>query len=184
MKTDVLKKKELLGFIWGVVGLLIMLLVGCATPRNTDTDTQVDYSNNFGQMQNRMDSLLYNMKLIQRETSERLSNLKIENTTTYLSAPDSTGKQYPTAISETKANKEDKENKITETNIEATMQQLITEVNELKQQLDTTMSAKEKVKEVSWWQLHKVDVYAVVLTVLTVVYIICRMRKKILPLSS
>lgn len=178
MKLDKKQREELLGtFILGVVGLLIMLLAGCAASKNIDRDTQVDYSNNLQQMQNRMDSLLYNMKLMQRETSERLSNLKIENTTTYLSVPDSTGKQYPTVISETKANKEEKENKTTDTKIEATMQQLIMEVNDLKQQFNTSITNKEKVKEVSWWQLHKVDVYAVLFALIIVIWLV-RSRKK------
>lgn len=178
MKLDKKQREELLGtFILGVVGLLIMLLAGCAASKNIDRDTQVDYSNNLQQMQNRMDSLLYNMKLMQRETSERLSNLKIENTTTYLSVPDSTGKQYPTVISETKANKEEKENKTTDTKIEATMQRLIMEVNDLKQQLNTSITDKEKVKEVSWWQLHKVDVYAVLFALIIVIWLV-RSRKK------
>lgn len=178
MKLDKKQREELLGtFILGVVGLLIMLLSGCAASKNIDRDTQVDYSNNLQQMQNRMDSLLYNMKLMQRETSEKLSNLKIENTTTYLSVPDSTGKQYPTVISETKANKEEKENKTTDTKIEATMQRLIMEVNDLKQQLNTSITDKEKVKEVSWWQLHKVDVYAVLFALIIVIWLV-RSRKK------
>lgn len=178
MKLEKKQREELLGtFILGVVGLLIMLLSGCAASKNIDRDTQVDYSNNLQQMQNRMDSLLYNMKLMQRETSEKLSNLKIENTTTYLSVPDSTGKQYPTVISETKANKEEKENKTTDTKIEATMQRLIMEVNDLKQQLNTSITDKEKVKEVSWWQLHKVDVYAVLFALIIVIWLV-RSRKK------
>lgn len=151
---------------WFTTGLFIMLwtvlLSSCATPKNIDRDTQIDYSNDLRQMKNRMDSLLYDMKLMQKETSEKLSNLKIENTTTYLSVPDSTGRQYPTVISNTTANKEEKENKTAETNIEATMQKIITEVNELKEQLNAVISEKEKAKEVSWWQLHKVEAYTVV----------------------
>lgn len=157
--------------------LWVILLSSCATPKNIDRNTQIDYSNNLHQMQNRMDSLLTNMKLMQRETSERLSNLKIENTTTYLSPPDSTGKQYPTQVSETTVNKEEKENKTTDTKIEATMQLLIKEVNDLKQKMNTSISEKEKVKEVSWWQLHKVDVYAVVFGMVIMGWLVYKWRK-------
>ena len=115
---------------------------------------------------------------MRRETSERLSNLKIENTTTYLSMPDSTGKQYPTAVSNTTANKEEKENKSTDTKMEAAMQILIAEVNELKQQLNATISDKEKVVEVSWWQLHKVDIYMVILALAVVGWLAYRWRMK------
>lgn len=178
MRIDMKQREKLLGtFIWGVFGLLLMLLTGCVTPKNTDRDAQIDYSNELQQMQNRMDSLMYNMDLVRKETSEKLSNLKIENKTVYLSPPDSTGKQYPTAISNTTAHKEEVENKTTDTKIEVAMQQLITGVNELKQQLNIAMSEKEQVKEVSWWQLHKVDVYAVLFTALIAIYFMYKMRK-------
>lgn len=152
MKKNNLKIKCL--FILGVI------LVGCATPKNTDRNTQVDYSNVLQQMQTRMDSLLSNMEAQRKETSEKLSNLKVENKTVYLSPPDSTGKQYPTMVSETNASKDEKENKTAETELKVTIQRLAEEVNELKEKVDVAISEKEKVVEVSWWQLHKMDVYA------------------------
>lgn len=158
--------------------VLLIVLSGCAAPKNIDRDTQIDYYDDLQLAQNRMDSLLYNMQLMCRETSERLSNLKIENTTTYLSMPDSTGKQYPTAVSNTTANKEEKENKSTDTKMEAAMQILIAEVNELKQQLNATISDKEKIVEVSWWQLHKVDIYMVILALAVVGWLVYRWRMK------
>lgn len=160
-----------------ILVVLLTALSGCATPKNTDRNVQVDYSNDLQHIQNRMDSLLFNMMLMQKETSERLSNLKIENTTTYLSAPDSTGKQYPTAISNTTANKEEKENKTIDTKIEADMKQLITKVSELKQRLDSAILEKEKVEEISWWQLHKVDMYVMLLAVLIGLSVYKNMKK-------
>lgn len=138
----------------------MMALAGCATPKNTDRNTQVDYSNVLQQMQTRMDTLLVNMEAQRKETSEKLSNLKVENKTVYLSPPDSTGKQYPTMVSETNASKDEKENKTTETELKVIIRRLIEEVADLKNELNANVVQKEKVKEVSWWQLHKVDVYA------------------------
>lgn len=152
MKKNNLKIKCL--FILGVI------LAGCATPKNTDRNTQVNYSNVLQQMQTRMDTLLANMEVQRKETSEKLSNLKIENKTVYLSPPDSTGKQYPTMVSETNASKDEKENKTTETELKVTIQRLVEEVTDLRNELNTAIVQKEKVKEVSWWQLHKVDAYA------------------------
>lgn len=152
MKKNNLKIKCL--FILGVI------LAGCATPKNTDRNTQVNYSNVLQQMQTRMDTLLANMEVQRKETSEKLSNLKIENKTVYLSPPDSTGKQYPTMVSETNASKDEKENKTTETELKVTIQRLVDEVSDLRNELNANVVQKEKVKEVSWWQLHKVDVYA------------------------
>lgn len=159
------QKHEFLGLlVWGIIGLIVMSvmmsLAGCATPKNTDRNTQVDYSNVLQQMQTRMDTLLANMEVQRKETSEKLSNLKVENKTVYLSPPDSTGKQYPTIVSETNASKDEKENKATETELKVTIQRLVEEVSDLKNKLNTRVVQEEKVKEVSWWQLHKVDVYA------------------------
>ena len=89
--------------------VLLAILSGCATPENVDRNVQIDYFNGLHQMQNRMDSLLYNMQLMQKETNEKLSNLKLENKTVYLSVPDSIGRQYPTSVSQTTVNKEEKE---------------------------------------------------------------------------
>lgn len=152
MKENNLKIKCL--FILGII------LVGCATPKNTDRNTQADYSNVLQQMQTRMDTLLANMEAQRKETSEKLSNLKIENKTVYLSPPDSTGKQYPTMVSETNASKDEKENKTAETELKVTIQRFIEEVTDLKNKLNTRVVQEEEVKEVSWWQLHKMDVYA------------------------
>ena len=152
MKENNLKIKCL--FILGII------LVGCATPKNTDRNTLVDYSNVLQQMQTRMDTLLVNMEAQRKETSEKLSNLKVENKTVYLSPPYSTGKQYPSMVSETNASKDEKENKTTETELKVIIRRLIEEVADLKNELNANVVQKEKVKEVSWWQLHKVDVYA------------------------
>lgn len=152
MKENNLKIKCL--FILGII------LVGCATPKNTDRNTQVDYSNVLHQMQTRMDTLLANMEAQRKETSEKLSNLKVENKTVYFSPPDSTGKQYPTMVSETNASKDEKENKTTETELKVTIQRLVEEVTDLRNELNSAIVQKEKVREVSWWDLHKVDVYA------------------------
>lgn len=159
--------------------VLLAILSGCATHENVDRNVQIDYSNGLHQMQNRMDSLLYNMQLMQKETNEKLSNLKLENKTVYLSVPDSTGRQYPTSVSQTTVNKEEKEHKTTDMRIEATLKQLITEIDELRQQFNAATLKKEKVEEVSWWQLHKVDVYAILLVVLLLVYLIYKVRKKV-----
>ena len=91
----------------------------------------------------RRGSLLYNMDMVRKETSEKLSNLKVENTTTYLSVPDSAGSQYPTVVSKTTANKEETETQSIYTEISVTMQQLVEEVSGLKQQLNSVISDKE-----------------------------------------
>lgn len=165
MRLTKKQKQEFLGLlVWGTIGLVVMSvmmsLAGCATPKNTDRNTQVDYSNVLQQMQSRMDTLLANMEAQRKETREKLSNLKVENKTVYLSPPDSIGNQYPTKISKTSASKDVKENKTTETEFKATILRLVEEVTDLRNELNTTITYKEKVKKVSWWDLYKIDIYA------------------------
>lgn len=176
------QKHEFLGLlVWGIIGLIVMSvmmsLAGCATPKNTDRNTQVDYSNVLQQMQTRMDALLANMEAQRKETSEKLSNLKIENKTVYLSPPDSTGKQYPTMVSETNASKDEKENKTTETELKVTIQRFIEEVTDLKNKLNTRVVQEEKIREASWWGLHKLDVYAAVFILAFGGWLIYRWKK-------
>lgn len=157
--------------------LAMLLLSSCATPKNTERNTQMDLSGALNWMQKQIDSLTYNVRSMRKETSEKLSNLKVKNETVYLSPPDSTGKQYPTAISKTKADKEEKENKTIDTKIEVTMQQLVKEVSELREKLDAAVNEKKKVVEVSWWQLHKMDVFTVLFGVIIFVYLTYKRKK-------
>ena len=176
------QKKEFLGLlVWGIIGLVVMSvmmsLAGCATPKNTDRNTQIDYSNVLQQMQARMDTLLANMEAQRKETSEKLSNLKVENKTVYLSPPDSTGKQYPTMVSETNASKDEKENKTTETELKVTIQRLVEEVSDLKNKLNASVVQEEKIREASWWDLYKLDVYVAVFILGFVGWLIYRWKK-------
>ena len=154
-----------------------VLLSSCATSKNIDHTGQLDYSEILQQMQSRMDSLLVNMHMQRKEVSEKLSNLKIDNKTIYYSLPDSTGKQYPMQVSETTVNKEDKENKTTDTELNVTIRQLVTEVSDLRQKLDAAILDKEKVQEVSWWDLHKMDVCAGAFALVVIGWIVCEKNK-------
>ena len=53
---------------------------------------QVDYSDDFNRIQSIIESLRVDVNKQMKMTTEKLSDLKIENTTVYLSAPDSTGR--------------------------------------------------------------------------------------------
>lgn len=182
---NIAEKKDLKEFrnllLWLVAAWFIILwsvlFSSCATPRNIEQESHIDYSDLLQKMQSRMDSLLYNMDMFRKETSEKMSNLKVENTTTYLSVPDSTGKQYPTAVSRTTANKEEKEKQSIDTKIAITMQQLVEEVSGLKQHLNSVISNKEEVVRLSWWDLYKDKVYCTVIGLLIVCWLFFRIRK-------
>ena len=70
--------------------------------------------------------------------------MKLENKTVYLSVPDSIGRQYPTSVSQTTVNKEEKEHKTTDMRTEATLKHLITEIDELRQQFNAATLKKER----------------------------------------
>ena len=81
----------------------------CKTSRNMETEKQIDYSGDFLYLQNLIESLRLDVNKQTKITTDKLSDLKIENKTVYLSSPDSTGKQYPIKESTTTASKQDQE---------------------------------------------------------------------------
>ena len=67
----------------------------CKTSRNMETQKQIDYSGELSRIQSMIESLRVDVSKQTKVTTDKLSDLKIENKTVYLSAPDSTGKQHP-----------------------------------------------------------------------------------------
>ena len=162
--------------------LLIILLTsaicsGCRTSKNVDTDKQVDYAGELTGMQHRLDSLLATMQVERKEITDRLSNMKVEHKTVYYSVPDSTGKQYPVIISQTNADKEDKENTEATTELNATISELRTELASLNQRIDSLVKEQQKVAEVSWLDLHKWQVFIFIVILVVVGYMVYKLKK-------
>lgn len=157
--------------------ILLLALSACRTSQNVDTDKQVDYSGELAGMQNRLDSLMATMQVERKEITDRLSNLKVEHKTVYYSVPDSTGRQYPVIISQTNADKEDKENTETTTELHATISELRAEVTSLNQRIDSFVKEQQKVAEMTWWDLHKWEVCVVVVLLIVVGYMIYKLKK-------
>ena len=157
--------------------LLWLVLTGCRTSKNVDTDKQVDYTGELAGMQHRLDSLLATMQVERKEITDRLSNLKVEHKTVYYSVPDSTGKQYPVIISQTNADKEDKENTESTTELNATISELRTEITSLNQRIDNFVKEQQKVAEVSWWDLYKWQVFIFIVILVVVGYMVYKLRK-------
>ena len=67
----------------------------CKTSRNIGMQKQVDYRGEFQFLRNAVESLRTDVSKQTKITTDKLSDLKIENTTVYFSSPDSIGKQYP-----------------------------------------------------------------------------------------
>ena len=160
-----------------IILLTAAICSSCRTSKNVDTDKQVDYSGELVGMRQRLDSLMATMQVERKEITDRLSNLKVEHKTVYYSVPDSTGKQYPVIISQTNADKEDRENTESTTELYATISELRTEVASLNQRIDSLMKEQQKVAEISWWDLHKWQVFIFIVILVVVGYMIYKLRK-------
>ena len=146
--------------------------------RNIEMHKQVDYSREFQYLRNVIESLRLDVNKQTKITSKKLSDLKIENKTVDLSPPDSLGKQYPIRESTTTASKKEQENmKIDETML-LTMQLFSNRLDTISNKVDAMLDQKEKLVELSWWNLHKLDVYAAAFGLIIIGFKIYKVGKK------
>lgn len=165
--------------IFTIIILLTPAICSCRSSQNMERQTYADREAHYRRQLEIADSLFSALYLTRREVSERLADLKIKNTTTYYSAPDSTGKQYPVRISETKADGKERESTQTDTELNATIRRLTNVVNSLNRRVDERLKEHEKVAEMSWWDLHKNKVVAAagLLALVAAGFLIHRIRK-------
>ncbi len=140
----------------------------CKTSRNIDTQKQIDYSGDFLYLRNLIESLWLDVNKQTKVTTDKLSDLKIENKTVYLSAPDSSGKQYPVKESTTTASKQDQERTEVYETLSITLQQFSNRLDSLSYKVDAMLNQKETVVELSWWELYKDKVYIVIVLIIVV----------------
>ena len=134
----------------------------CKTSRNIETQKQIDYSGDFLYLRNLIESLRLDVNKQTKITTDKLSDLKIENTTVYLSPPDSTGKQYPIKESTTTASKQDQERTEVDETLSIALQQFSNRLDSLSYKVDAMLNQKETVLELSWWDLHKDKVLSLI----------------------
>ena len=154
------------------------LLCGCRSSRNVEAQVQHDYSGDWLRLSRQMDSLWAGFQVSQRQVTDKLSNLKVEQTTTYYTLPDSTGKQYPVYVSTTKADKDEQTTEITRTEMDAYIRQMKAIVDSLSRKVDAALQEERKVAELSWWDLHKWKVLVPVVLVIIATTFIYKYRKK------
>ena len=130
-------------------------LSSCKTSRNMEIQKQVDYSDDFIRIQSIIESLRVDVNKQMKMTTEKLSDLKIENTTVYLSAPDSTGRQYPVKESTTTASRQDKERTEVDETLSVILQQFSNRLDSINNKVNALLNQKETIVELSWWDLHK-----------------------------
>lgn len=158
---------------------IVCLLCGCKTSQQTNTETHQDYSADWQRLSSQIDSLRAGFQLSQQQVTDKLSNLKVEHTTTYYTLPDSTGKQYPVYISTTKADKDEQTTERIRTEMDAYFRRMEAIVDSLSRKVDAALKKEQKVRELSWWDLHKwkVLVSALVVVVIIIVTFIYKSRK-------
>ena len=150
-------------------------LSSCKTSRNMEIQKQVDYSDDFNRIQSIIESLRVDVNKQMKMTTEKLSDLKIENTTVYLSAPDSTGRQYPVKDSTTTASRQDKERTEVDETLSVILQQFSNRLDSIDNKVNALLNQKETVIELSWWDLHKNKVYVGII-IFIVGYLMYRSR--------
>lgn len=150
----------------------------CKASRNMETEKQIDYSGDFLYLQNLIESLRLDVNKQTKITTDKLSDLKIENKTVYLSFPDSTGKQYPVKESTTTASKQEQERTEVYETLSITLQQFSNRLDTISNKMNALMNQKEKVIELSWWDLHKDKVYVGIIVLIIIVLIIHKARNK------
>ena len=150
----------------------------CRSSRNMETEKQIDYSGEFNHIQSLIEALRTDVSKQTKITTDKLSDLKIENKTVYLSAPDSTGKQYPVKESTTTASKQEQERTEVYETLSITLQQFSNRLDSLSYKVDAMLNQKETVVELSWWDLHKDNIYIGVILLGIVNWIIYRLKMK------
>nr|DAZ69511.1 MAG TPA: hypothetical protein [Caudoviricetes sp.] len=143
-----------------------------------ETEKQIDYSGDFLYLQNLIESLQLDVNKQTKITTDKFSDLKIENTTVYLSAPDSTGKQYPVKESITTTTKQDQERTEVDETLSITLQQFSNRIDTISNKVNVLLNQKETVVELSWWDLHKDKIYIGIIILIGTCWFVCRIRKK------
>lgn len=148
----------------------------CKASRNMETQKQIDYSGEFGRIQSMIESLRVDVSKQTKVTTDKLSDLKIENKTVYLSAPDSTGKQYLVKESTTTASKQEQERIEVYETLSITLQQFSNRLDTISNKVNVLLNQKETVVELSWWDLHKDKVYCSIIGLLIAGWLAYRLK--------
>lgn len=154
-----------------------LFLSSCAASKNIDTSEHTNYSNELQNIRSSLDSLQWSIERQSQITTDKLSNLKLENTTVYLSVPDSTGKQYPIKQSTTQLNKEEKEHKQEYESLYNSLIQISNRIDSLHNKVNELGNKKEVIKELSWWDLHKDKIYGTLIGLVFIGILLIKLKK-------
>ena len=107
-----------------------------------------------------------------------MSDLKIENTTVYFSSPDSIGKQYPIKESTTTASKREQERMEIDETLSLALKQFSNRLDSLNGKVDVMLNLKEKIVEISWWDIYKGKLYCAIVGLLIIIFLHYGYRNK------
>ena len=150
----------------------------CKTSRNIGMQKQVDYRGEFQFLRNAVESLRTDVSKQTKITTDKLSDLKIENTTVYFSSPDSIGKQYPIKESTTTASKREQERMEIDETLSLALKQFSNRLDSLNGKVDVMLNLKEKIVEISWWDIYEGKLYCAIVGLLIIIFLHYGYRNK------
>lgn len=130
--------------------MCMILLFSCASPKNTENKSSTNYDELLDVIRSSITGLENKIDTQSKTTSEKLSNMKIENKTVYLSPPDSTGKQHPTMESTTTATKTDEQKDETVIQTMEILSAINERIDSLNRKIDSSSRTEVIVKEISF----------------------------------
>ncbi len=150
----------------------------CKTSHSIESQKQIDYSGDFLYLRNLIESLQLDVNKQTKVTTDKLSDLKIENKTVYLSLPDSTGKQYLVKEKYYHRFQTGAERSEVDETLSITLQQFSNRLDTISNKVNALLNQREKVVELSWWDLHKDKVYIGVIILIIICWLAYGLRKK------
>lgn len=174
------KRKYFLSSSPLIFAMVALLSLFSCKSQQSETTSNVDYSSYFDRQSHLTDSLFSIISKEQNKTTEALSKLEIENTTTYYTLPDSAGKQYPVYISTTKADKDNRKFTMEQSVISMEFGLIRSKIDSLAFMVNSLMQEKKEVKDISWLDMHvwEISIFAVLAIALMVIIIYIRRVKK------
>ena len=161
--------------------LLMVLVCSCATPKNTESDSSADYADLIEWLRSSITGLEKKIDTQSQTTSEKLSNMKIENKTVYLSPPDSTGKQHTTMESTTTATKVDEQRDETVQQTTELLSIINQRIDSLSRKIDLASETKVVEKKLTKWETLCINVggWAIGIVIITILVVVGRMVYKL-----
>lgn len=158
--------------------MMLFLFIGCSSSKDVKKQTTDNYAEQLGIISSKMDSLIVDINLKKKENNNKQSNVDIDTKTTLFSPPDSTGKQYPVAISETHIKKSEKVTKTSSTDYNKISKDITKNETLIHDSINYSFSEHEQVEKHPWWSSKQLYYCLSVICLIIICIIIYRHNKK------